>query len=448
MKSTLYRMGAAGLTAAALMMGMGGCAARVEENVAEASETVEQTQTEQAQATEAQAETTQQAASNFEAVVATANVTTGGIIDTTDMFKDRDLEQTVDLSAATQVTLADGQDVQITSEGVYLISGEASECTIVVEAGDNDKVQLVFDGANITNSSFPAVYVKNADKVFVTTTEGSTNALAVTGSFVADGTTNTDAVIFSRDTLVLNGLGTLIVNSTANGIAGKDDIRITGGTYAITSVDDAIEANDAICICDGNITIESGKDALHAENSDDDTQGSIYICGGTFDITAASDALQATTALQIDGGTFTLNAAEGIEATYIQINGGTTSLVASDDGVNASWKSMNFGTPTIEITGGELTIQMGQGDTDAVDTNGDLIISGGQIDITAQFAFDFEEGTATWTGGTIYVNGEEITEITSSMMGGPGGMGGMMGGGPGGMGGPGGGMGGGPGGWG
>ena len=66
--------------------------------------------------------------------------------------------------------------------------------TIIVEAGDEDKVQLVLDGVSISNKDFPCIYVKNADKVFVTSTE-TENSLFVTGTFTDDGTTNTDAVI-------------------------------------------------------------------------------------------------------------------------------------------------------------------------------------------------------------------------------------------------------------
>ena len=64
---------------------------------------------------------------------------------------------------------------------------------------------------------------------------------------------------------------------------------------------------------------------------------------------------------------------------------------------------------------------MAQGDTDGIDSNGDLTITGGTINITGQSAFDYD-GTATYTGGTLIVNGEEIHELTNQMMG-PGGMG-------------------------
>lgn len=64
---------------------------------------------------------------------------------------------------------------------------------------------------------------------------------------------------------------------------------------------------------------------------------------------------------------------------------------------------------------------MGQGDTDGVDANGSIYVNGGTIDITAQMSsFDYD-AAAEFNGGTIIVNGEEVSEIPQSMMGGHGG---------------------------
>ena len=353
---------------------------------------------------------------------------TSGVIDTTDMFSSRDLTQTADTKDATTVTVSDGKTIDITKEGVYIISGTAKNCTIKVNVENTEKVQLVLDGVSITNESIPAIYVVSADKCFITTTE-SENSLTVTGTFTADGETNTDAVIFSKDDLVLNGLGTLTINSSDNGISGKDDIKITGGTYNITSTGDAVEANDSIRICDGTLAIKTSKDGLHCENDDDDTKAYIYISGGTININASSDGIRGTTYTQIDGGTVDISSSEGIESTYIQINGGTVNVSATDDGINASQKSKSVGTPTFEITGGTLTVTMSGGDVDCIDSNGNIVVSGGTINVTypAQApseSFDCD-GTATYTGGTIIINGEQVDSIPQSMMGGgPGGIGG------------------------
>lgn len=360
-----------------------------------------------------------------ETVTTTVNSSAGGKLSASELFTERDLTQTADLSEAKAYTVKDGQDIHITSGGVYVLSGSASDVTVYVEADDSDKVQLVLDGVSITNADFPCIYVKTADKVFVTTVKGSENSLAVTGTFTADGDTNTDGVIFSKADLTLNGLGTLTVYSSDNGIVGKDDLKITGGTYNITASSKTIEANDSIRIADGTFSLTAGSDGLHAENSDDDSQGYVYIGGGSFTIQAGDDGIHATSLAQIDGGTFTISAAEGIEATYIQINGGTISIQSWDDGINAARKSSAY-TPTVEINGGDITIVMGSGDTDGVDSNGNIIINGGTINVTGNSSFDYD-GSAQYNGGTIIVNGQQVTTIPNQMMGG-GGMGGFGGG--------------------
>ena len=339
----------------------------------------------------------------------------GRIFDISGLFTERDLEQTFDADEAETLILESGTDVTVSEEGVYIIKGSVSDVTVTVDAGDEDKVQLVLDGVEITNTDFPCIYVKNADKVFVTLTE-SENTLSVTGEFGADGDTNTDAVIFSKDDIVIGGSGTLKISSSDNGISGKDDVKLTGGTLIIDCVSDAVEANDSIAVADGNITITTKKDGLHAENEEDDSKGYIVITGGTLNITADDDAIQGNSAVQIDGGILDLDAGECIEGTYVQINGGTISIDASDDGINASAKSSAY-TPTVEINGGDITLKMGSGDTDGIDSNGDLYINGGTLDITAQSPFDYD-GTGKLNGGTVTVNGSKITSLTNQMMGG------------------------------
>ena len=71
------------------------------------------------------------------------------------------------------------------------------------------------------------------------------------------------------------------------------------------------------------------------------------------------------------------------------------------------------------MNGGNLTVEVGQGDTDPIDSNGNITVNGGTIKMTGQTGFDFD-GTATHTGGDIYFNGEKQTEIVNSIPGGGG----------------------------
>lgn len=336
------------------------------------------------------------------------------IYQASELFTERDLEQNVNISNATKYTVSDGENITITSEGVYQISGTAKNVTIYVEAEDSNKVQIVLEDLSITNETMPVIYVKTADKVFIAS--NGENNLKVTGRFATDDSNNLNAVIFSKQDITFNGTGTLNIESSVNGITGKDDVKITGGTYNIKSLAVGIRANDSIRVADGTISINAGTDGLHAENSNDDSKGYVYIAKGTIKIEAIDDCIHGGTVVQIDDGNLSLEGSEGIEGTYVQINGGIIKINGSGDGINAGRKSKSYPV-TIEITGGEITIFMANGDTDGIDSNGDLIVSGGTINVTGNGAFDYD-GTATYTGGNIIINGNKVDKIPNSIAGG------------------------------
>ena len=275
--------------------------------------------------------------------------------------------------------------------------------------------------------------------------------------------------------------GNIKINSKTNGIIGKDSITIKSGNIDITSGKDGIKTNNTedqtlgnIIIEDANITINSEEDGIQSENnltinngtfdittnngskeltikqewgktnnttsesskaikasniiinngafkinSNDDgihSNGNLTINNGTYEIKSSDDALHADKLLEINNGTLNIIGAEGLEATYVKINDGNITIEASDDGINAGKKSSDY-TPTIEINGGTITIKMYQGDTDGLDSNGNIYINGGTINITGQSPFDYD-GEAKYTGGKMTINGKETTEITNQFMGG------------------------------
>ena len=340
----------------------------------------------------------------------TTTSTVSKIYQSNELFTQRDLAQNVDSTNATKYTVSDGENINITLAGIYLISGTAQNVTIYVEAKDTDKVQIVLENLSITNEGVPVIYVKTAEKVFVTS--NGINTLKVAGTFLKDDSNNLNAVIFSKQDIIFNGTGTLNIESTANGITGKDDIKITGGTYNIKASAVGIRANDSIRIADGIINILAGTDGLHAENSSDDSKGYVFIAKGTIKIEATDDCIHGSSVVQIDEGNITLNGAEGIEGTYVQINGGTIKINGTGDGINAGSKSESYPV-TIEITGGDITIVMASGDTDGIDSNGDLKVTGGTINVTGSSTFDYD-GNATFTGGTIIINGTKVDTIPKS----------------------------------
>jgi len=247
-----------------------------------------------------------------------------GTFSSADMFIERDLAGTYEESGAVYVTLSDdgitgetdgvainGQTMTITAEGTYIFSGTLSEGQIVVDA-DNVKVQIVFDNVDITCASSAAVYVKSAEKVFVTLAEGSQNTLRNTDEYVAIDDNNIDAVIFAKSDLTLNGTGSLtIISAEGHGIVSKDDLKIIGGTYDITAAGHALSGKDSVRIADGTFILTAEKDGIHAENADDEEKGYIYIADGDFTITSDGDGMDASNIVQIEDGTLDITAGGG-----------------------------------------------------------------------------------------------------------------------------------------
>lgn len=336
-------------------------------------------------------------------------------IDITDMFTKRDLAGNYDESEAVKITLSgktaacNSSNVQIEdgvvtikAAGVYVLSGTFTDGTIVVDAGDDDKVQLVLDGVSITAADYAAIYAKNADKVFVTLAEGAGNSLTVSGDYVQTDDNNVDAVIFAKCDLTLNGTGSLTVkDNTGHGIVSKDDLVVTGGTYTIYSQDHCLNGKDSVRIADGTFNLSCDEDGIHAGN-DDQQDGYVYIEGGDINISVGDDAIHAEGLLIITGGDIDVSkSCEGVEGDKILVTGGDIDVISSDDGFNATGGSSGSGDNHDGFGGGP---GMGGVDMDA-DNDAYILITGGTININANGDGIDSNGCIGITGGSVYVLG-------------------------------------------
>ena len=404
-----------------------------------------------------------------------------------DMFTERDSKSEYDASKAVTIQLngssaiagsdsvqINGSTVVIKEEATYVISGSLNGM-LVVDAPETAKVQLVFNGVDITSETSAALYIPEADKVFVTLADGTTNTLANGGTFTAIDDNSIDGALFSRQDLTLNGSGSLTVTSPAgHGIVCKDDLVITSGTYAVNSASHGLDANDSVRVAEANITIDAGKDAIHCENSDDTAKGFIYISGGTIKAEAEGDGIAASAYMQIIGGTIDLTVGGGSENgskahsdNFGEFKGGghgggspggmgpgnsqttgTEENSTSMKGLKAAYSMM--------ISGGKITVNSAD---DAIHSDNSLIINGGTFALASGDDAIHAEDTLTVTAGKIDISesyeglealhidvqGGDIKLVASDdglnaaggtdQSGTTGGRDGMFGGGPGGMGG-------------
>ena len=210
----------------------------------------------------------------------------------------------------------DGNTIKITDGGDFNVSGTLAHGMIYVNS--DEKVKLRLSGASISNSAGPAIFFDNAEKAFITITEGTENYLSDGKTY---STEDADSVLFSNDDLEIKGDG--ILNITGNyqhGIAGDDDVSIENGIININSYEHGIKANDTLSVSGGEITVtsETGK-GMKADLE-------VIIDDGTINITSKQS--------------------EGIESKgTLTINGGDINVISADDGINTGNESTGAEKP-------------------------------------------------------------------------------------------------------
>lgn len=171
----------------------------------------------------------------------------------------------------------EGSVVKINAGGDYIFTGSVSDGQIYINTQTEEKITLVLNGVDISNSSGPAIFIDEAKKCTIKIKEGSVNNLSDGGKDKIN-----DGVIFSNDTLRFKGGGELnITSGNAHGIASDDDIIIENGTYNITSVKSGIFAHDDITISGGNLDIKGGTNGIKSKGTINISGGNSIISGGT-----------------------------------------------------------------------------------------------------------------------------------------------------------------------
>ena len=344
--------------------------------------------------------------------------------------------------------LVDAKDADVTlilkgltvrnSNGPAIYVRSADKVTVTLAAGTTNTLS---DGSSYSltdsSSTLDAAIFSKADL----TINGS-GSLAVNGNYkhaivskddltVASGTVKVTAknVGLNGKDCVKVGNGTVTVNAGSDGIRSdntedsqKGYVYLSGGTVNITAGNDGIQAATVIKADKVKLTVKAGGGSGSSLSSSSESYkgmkagSDIYISGGTFNLTTKDDCIHSNGTLTISGGVYTLSSGddgihadtdlkisgsstkltvsksyEGIEATNLYIAGGTVSVTASDDGLNAAggnsggeqgrpgMGSFSGSTGKIVISGGTVYIKQGG---DGVDANGSVSITGGSVTVS------------------------------------------------------------------
>ena len=318
------------------------------------------------------------------------------------------------------VSSFDGSTYTIKNAGTYYFYGTANDANIVVNAGDNDNVVIVFGDCNITSKSTAVVNCINAKNLYINVKEGATATLTDSSKYTElTGDDEPNATIFSKCDLLLNGKGTLVINANYNNaITGKDDLVITNLNIKVTAKYNGIKGKDSVDIKDATIDVTAENDGIKSTNEEDTTKGYVVIENSNITISAGDDGIHGETSLVIKSGKIDITKSkEGLEAKYIEIDDGTINIVASDDGINAADGSgeSNLGREAqmtsdngvqVIIKGGTIHIKSAG---DGLDSNGSILQTGGDITVVGTTsggngALDFDYAYQI-TGGTLVVYG-------------------------------------------
>ena len=350
-----------------------------------------------------------------------------------DMFTDRDVKTEYDEAKAVKIQLngnsasassnsvkINGSKVIIKEEATYIISGSLADGMLVVDAPDNAKLHLVFNGVNITSKTSAALYILEADKVFVTLARGTDNILANGGSFIAIDENNIDGALFSKQDLTLNGSGSLTITSPAgHGIVCKDDLVITGGAYTVNAASHGLQANDSVRFANASLSVDAGKDGIHVENDSDAAKGFVYMASGTVKGEAEGDGITASAYLQIAGGSVDLLVGGGSKNGNKTHSDGFGGFMGGGPGggrpgsmrpgssqntttqeSGTSMKGLKAGSG-LQISGGTIKIDSAD---DALHSNTSLTVSGGNLALASGDDGIHAEETLTITAGTVDIS--------------------------------------------
>lgn len=296
----------------------------------------------------------------------------------------------------------EGTDVSITAAGTYVFSGDCDDGSITVKKGVTG-VTLVLNGLTLTNADSAAITLNKTAEAALIAAAGSENTVADTAGANDE---NAAVKVKSGASLSLSGTGTLSACGNAkNGIKGASDAVITVDelTLNIEAADDGLSCDDELTIKGGRVNITAGGDAVKAsldtddaENPDTTSLGNVTVSGGTMTLMAANDGVQADGDLTISGGTFAVTAngghttalnddsasCKGLKAgKTLTVSGGTVNVDSADDALHAN---------DVTVSGGTLTLASGD---DAVHADNDLVVgvkgssstSNPKIDITASY---------------------------------------------------------------
>ena len=272
------------------------------------------------------------------------------------------------------VDISDNQ-IKITKGGDYTLTGTLDDGNITIST--KEKVKLRLSGAKIISGNNPCIFAEDADKVYITLTDGTENMLVAKNS--------EDGAIYSKENLEISGGGALDIESEAgHGIKASDNLTVENGIITINAFSDGIHINDTFKMKGGTLNISSVGDGIDSESIVNISGGIINIETNGTPVEAAQSTTETATTKQ--------------RWPMWDMDEADVEFEKSTKGISAEWMMV--------ISGGEINVNSASHTVHCAD---EMEISGGKFTLSSEY----DKGISAH--GNLTINGSEtIIDVIKS----------------------------------
>lgn len=278
------------------------------------------------------------------------------------------------------IEITDNQ-IKITQGGDFTVIGTLSDGNITIST--KEKVKIRLSGAKITSSNNPCIFVEDADKAYITLSDGTENYLIAENS--------DDGAIYSKENLEIKGDGSLNIESSAgHGIKASDNLNIENGFISINATSDGIHINDTFKMTGGTVNITSINDGIDCESI-------VNISAGTINIETNGTTIENTQ-------TRTETAEETPRRGMWEMDEADVEFEKSTKGINAEWMMV--------ISGGEINVNSA---SHAIHCQDEIEITGGKFSLSSKYDKGISaHGNLTISGADTVIDVTKSTEAIES----------------------------------
>ena len=179
---------------------------------------------------------------------------------------------------------------EISEAGQYILKGRLKG-NVHIDVID-ETVHLILDGIDIRSDAGPAIFVRSADKVIITVSDGTENSLRDSTNY--HDYKGAKACVFSEPDLTINGTGSLyIYGDYRGGVRSRGVLKLLNSNISVRGKSDGVRGNDGVFASSANLAVECEGSGIVSSNSKNG-KGNVVFEGGSARIIAGKYGIESS----------------------------------------------------------------------------------------------------------------------------------------------------------